>query len=254
MGVWHAGKAITTKLRDATLEFGDALLLYGPRKNLKLLAREPDFIVLTQAVQEPPLYPKAPAALVSALVFLGLAASGWMPVYVAALVGAALTVLFGCLRIEEAYAAVEWKAVVLIGGMLPLAVALEESGAAAMLAGKLMHAINGASPVLVIASLFVVTALAACVIPSAVLVVLVAPIALSTAAESNLSPHAAMMTVALAAASGFNSPVSHPSNVLIMGPGGYRFVHFLKVGVPLTLIVLLVVLLVLPWVWPLKLQ
>ncbi len=119
------------------------------------------------------------------------------------------------------------------------------------MAGKLIGAIQGASPVFILASLFVMTAAAACVMPSAALVVLLAPIALKTAAECNLSPHAAMMTVALAAASAFNSPVSHPSNVLIMGPGGYRFADFFKVGPPLTLVVLAVVLLVLPWLWPL---
>jgi di/tricarboxylate transporter len=252
MGVWHEGKAMTTKLRDAALQFGDAVLLYGPREKLKLLAEEPDFIVLTQALQEPPAYAKAPLAVVSALVFLGLAASGWMPVYVAALTASALMVLFGCLRLDEAYDAVEWKAVILIGGMLPLAAALEQTGAATMLAGKLIGAIQGASPLLILASLFIMTSLSACVMPSAALVVLLAPIALKTAAEFHLSPQAAMMTVALAAASSFNSPVSHPSNVLIMGPGGYRFVDFLKVGLPLTLVVLAVVLLVLPWLWPLS--
>lgn len=251
MGVWHAGKAVTTKLRDATLQFGDALLLYGPREKLKLLAREPDFIVLTQAVQEPPVTAKAPLALLAVAVFLVLAATGWMPVYVAALTAAAFMVLSGCLRLDEAYAAVEWKALILIGGMLPLAAALEQTGTAAWLAGKLMASIQGANPVLILASLFVGTALAAGVMPSAALVVLVAPIALKTAAESGLSPHAAMMTVALAAASSFNSPVSHPSNVLIMGPGGYRFGDFVKVGLPLTLVVLTVALLVLPWLWPL---
>jgi di/tricarboxylate transporter len=95
------------------------------------------------------------------------------------------------------------------------------------------------------------TSLAACVMPSAALVVLLAPIALKTAAECGLSPHAAMMTVAIAASSSFNSPVSHPSNVLIMGPGGYRFIDFLKVGLPLTLLVMAVVLLVLSLLWPL---
>ncbi|MBE7504253.1 MAG: SLC13 family permease [Verrucomicrobiales bacterium] len=251
MGVWHAGKANIMKLRDATLQFGDALLLYGPREKLKLLAQDPDFIVLTQAMQESPVRAKAPLAVLAVLVFLGLSASSWMPVYVAALTAAALMVLGGCLRLEDAYAAVEWPAVILIGGMLPLAAALDHTGAAAWMAGTLIGSLQGASPVLILASLFIITALAACVIPSAAVVVLLAPIAFETAAKCNLPPHAAMMTVALAAASAFNSPVSHPSNVLIMGPGGYRFVDFLKVGPLLTLLVLTVVLVVLPWVWPL---
>ncbi len=251
MGVWQAGQAVTTKLRDAKLHFGDALLLYGPREKLKLLAGEPDFIVLTQEVQEPPNYAKAPLAVFSVLVFLCMAASGWTPVYVAALTASALMVLFGCLRLDDAYNAVEWKAMILIGGMLPLATALDQTGAATLLAGKLINLIHDANPRVILASLFAVTSLAACVMPSAALVVLLAPIALKTAAECGVSPHAAMMAVAIAAASSFNSPVSHPSNVLIMGPGGYRFVDFIKVGLPLTLLVLAIVLLVLPWLWPL---
>ena len=251
MGVWHAGEAVTTRLRDVKLQLGDAVLLYGLREKLKLLAREPDFIVLTQAVQEPPLQAKAPLALLAVLAFLGLTASGVLPVYLAVLVAAVFMVLGGCLRLDEAYTAIEWKAVILVAGMLPLAAALDQSGAAAMLAGKLMDAMRGAGPSLVLAILFVATALAAGVMPSAALVVLMAPITLETAAGIGISPHAAMMTVALAASSAFNSPVSNPSNVLIMGPGGYRFIDFLKVGPPLTLVVLLVVLLVLPWFWPL---
>lgn len=172
-------------------------------------------------------------------------------VLLAVLVAAVVMVLGGCLRLDEAYAAIEWRAVVLIGGMLPLAAALDQTGAATLLAGKLMTAMQGASPRVILAVLFGVTALAAGVMPSAALVVLMAPITLETAAGSGLSPHAAMMTVALAASSAFNSPVSNPANVLIMGPGGYRFVDFLKAGPPLTLLVLAVVLLVLPWVWPL---
>lgn len=251
LGVWRAGKAQTTRLRDLALAFGDALLLYGPHAKLKLLAREPDFIVLTQAVQEPPLTAKAPAALASMAVFLLLAATGWMPVYVAALLGGALMVLLGCLRLDEAYGAVEWRAVVLIAGMLPLATALEHTGAARLIAGGFLKLIEGAGAPGIVAGLFLATSLGACAIPGAAMVVLMAPIALKTAAQSGVSPHAAMMAVALAAAGSFNSPVSHPSNVLIMGPGGYRFVDFFKVGIPLTLIVLAVVLLVLPRFWPL---
>jgi di/tricarboxylate transporter len=251
MGVWQGGKAITSKLVDAKLHFGDALLLYGPRDKLKRLAEEPDFIVLTQEMQEPAVYEKAPMSVLSVLVFLALAASGWTPVYVAALAAATLMILLGCLRLDEAYDAIEWKAVILIGGMLPLASALDESGAASLVAGNLIHVIHDANPLLILASLFLMTSLAACVMPSAALVVLLAPIALKTAAECGLSPHAAMMTVAIAASSSFNSPVSHPSNVLIMGPGGYRFIDFLKVGLPLTLLVMAVVLLVLSLLWPL---
>lgn len=250
MGLWHAGQAVTAKLGEVRLRLGDALLLYGPREKLRQLARDPDFIVLTQALQEPPAYSRAPRAVLAVLVFLALAASGWVPVHLAALTAAAMMVLGGCVAPDEAYGAVEWRAVILIAGMLPLATALEQTGAAALLAGQVLGTVQGAGPSLILASLFLLTALGACVIPGAALVVLLGPIALRTAAECGLSPQAVMMTVAFAASGSFNSPVSHPANVLIMGPGGYRFRDFLKLGIPLTLGLLAVVLLIVPRLWP----
>jgi len=252
LGLWRGGKAVTTRLRDVALGFGDALLLYGPREKLKLLGRDSDFIVLTEAVQEPPQYPKAPWALVALVAFLGLAALGWAPVYLAAAFGAVLMVLFGCLRLEEAYGAIDWKAVVLIAGMLPMAAALEDTGAARLAAESLVGWLGQYGPLAIVAGLFAFTALGTCVIPGTALVVLLAPIALKAAAHAGLSPHAALMAVALAAAGSFNSPLAHPSNVIIMGPAGYRFVDFLKVGIPMTLLVLAVVLWLLPIFWPLE--
>ncbi|MDA1275965.1 MAG: SLC13 family permease, partial [Verrucomicrobia bacterium] len=172
--------------------------------------------------------------------------------YIAALCGALLMVLTGCLRMDEAYASIEWKSLILISGMLPLATAMQETGAAAFLAQHSVAIFGGLGPLANIAGIFILTSLGTCVIPSAALVVLLAPIVLSSAVAAGLSPHAAMMAMALAAAGSFNSPISHPSNIMIMGPGGYRFVDFFKVGIPMTLVVLLVTLLLLPWLWPLQ--
>jgi di/tricarboxylate transporter len=103
-----------------------------------------------------------------------------------------------------------------------------------------------------LAGVFVLTALGTCVVPGAALVLLLSPIVLQSAAESGLSPHALMIAMALPASASFLSPISHPSNLLIMGPGGYRFTDFLKVGLPMTVLLFAVVMLVLPWLWPLK--
>lgn len=252
LGIWRAGKALTHRLQDLPLQFGDALLLYGPRSRHPLLGGEADFIVLSQAAQKVPLRTRAPMAVAAVLMFLILSATGWLAVPLAALTAAALMVLGGCLRVDDAYASVDWKAVVLIGGMLPLATALERSGAAAALSAAGIGWVRDADPWLVVAGLFLLTSAGSMFIPGTALVVLMAPLALETAAGAGLSPHAVMMAVALAASAGFSSPVSHPGNVLIMGPGGYRFLDFPKVGLPLTLVVLATVLLVLPVLWPLR--
>jgi di/tricarboxylate transporter len=151
---------------------------------------------------------------------------------------------------EEAYRAIEWKVVFLIASMLPLGVAIENTGAAQIGAGALISAVGDLGPRWVVAALFVVTVIGTQVIPTAALVVLMAPVALSAASSLGISPHLLMMTVAIAASASFASPLSHPAHLLVMGPGGYRFTDYVKVGVPLTIIALLVSVGLLPMLWP----
>jgi len=251
LAIWREGRAYRSNLRDMALRFGDALLLYGLREKLKVLGSEPDFLVLTEAVQEVPRLSKAPlAALVMGSVLLPVVL-GWLPISIAAVVGATLMVLTGCLTMEEAYRFVEWQAVFLIAGMLPLGIAMQKSGAAHFLAEGMISTIGELGPLAVMAGLSILTALAAQIIPTAAVAVLMSPIALNTALDLGLSPYALMMAVALSASASFMSPVAHPANLLIMGPGGYRFTDYTKVGLPLTLVALMVVMLVLPLVWPL---
>jgi len=176
---------------------------------------------------------------------------GWVPIYIAAVVGAALMVLFGCLSMNEAYRQIEWKAVFLIAGLLPLGTALDQTGAARLIAEGVVTLVGPFGPRAVLFGLVVLTFLATCFVPTAALVVLMAPIVLSTSTNMGLSPYALMMAVAMAASASFMTPISHPANILVMGPGGYRFMDYLKVGGLLTLVVLLVIVFILPVFWPL---
>jgi di/tricarboxylate transporter len=251
LAIWRRGEAYRSDLRDMALRFGDAILVYGPRDKLRLLSGEPDFLVLTEGGQETLRLNKAPLSLsIMALILLPVLL-GWLPISIAAVVGATLMVLTRCLTMEEAYRYIEWPAVFLIAGMLPLGIALEQTGAALFLAERVIAVVGGLGPRAVIAGIFILTSIATQIIPTAALVVLMAPIALNTAADLGMSPLALMMTVAMAASASFSSPVSHPANVLVMGPGGYRFVDYLKVGLPLTLVVLALVVLLVPVFWPL---
>lgn len=251
LAIWREGRAHRSDLRDMALRFGDALLLYGSRHKLKLLGSEPDFLVLTEEAQEEPLLEKAPLAAVIMGAVLLPVLLGWLPIAIAAVAGAVLMVLTGCLTMEEAYRFIDWPAVFLIAGMLPLGVAMERTSAAQFVADRVVGLVGGFGPLAVIAGLYLLATLATQVMPNPAVAVLLAPIALGTAGNMGISPYALMMVVALAASASFLSPVAHPANVLIMGPGGYRFSDYIKIGAPLTLVALLVTLLVLPVFWPL---
>jgi di/tricarboxylate transporter len=251
LAIWRKGTAYREDLRDMALQFGDALLLYGPWDKLNLLGREPDFLVLTEGAQEAPREEKAKLALTIMAAVLIPVIMDWVPIYIAVVIGAACMVLTRCLTMEEAYRYIEWKAVFLIAGMLPLGTALENTGAARILAEGVVGTLGPFGPYAVLFGLMAITFAATSIIPTAALVVLMVPIALKTAAGLGISPYALMMGIAMAASSSFTSPISHPANVLVMGPGGYRFIDYVKVGVPLTLVVLVVLMIVLPIFWPL---
>ena len=253
LAVMRGGHVYRHKLRNMPLRFGDALLLHGPRQKVHLLANEHDFILLTEGDQQVTRTKKAPlATLIMAGVVISVAA-GLLPISIAAVAGAAVMILSGILNMEEAYRSIQWQAVFLIAGMLPLGIALEKSGAASFLAQGVVDLLGPLGHMALLAGIFLLTMLASQAMPNPVVVVLVAPVALSAAVSLNISPHALMMLVAMAASSTFLSPVGHPANILIMAPGSYHFKDYFKVGFPLTLIILVVVLLILPIFWPLAL-
>ena len=250
LAIWRGGRAYRSNLRDMKLQFGDALLLYGPRARLRMLGTESDFIVLTEEAQEHPRQEKIPLALLVMAIVLVPAIFGWLPIAITAIIGVALMILTGCLTMEEAYRSISWKAVFLIAGMLPLGIAMERTGAAQFLANGMIGTIGDLGPVAIMAGFFILSVLASQFMPNPAVAVLLAPIALRTASDLGISPYTLMMTVAVSASAAFLSPVGHAANVLVMGPGGYRFSDYLKVGIPLTLVVLVVVLLAMPIIWP----
>ena len=249
LAIQREGRSIRSNLRDTALRFGDALLLFGPREKQVLLGAEPDFLVLTQAAQRVPRTGKAPLAAAIMVATLVPVIAGWLPIAIAGVVGSTVLVLTGCLTMDEAYRSVSWRSIFLIAAMLPMGIALQTTGAAAFLAESGLAVLSPFGVWGVIVGLYLVTSIATMIIPTAALVVIMAPIAITSSTQIGLSPYAAMMAIAIAASASFTSPISHPANVLVMGPGGYRFVDYVKVGVPLTIVVMIVALIVLPFVW-----
>jgi di/tricarboxylate transporter len=251
LAILRDGRPRRTGLVDLPLRFGDTLLVQGTRQSARMLQREPDFVVLTGGGEEGIMRPgKAPLAAALLLVMLVPVVAGWLPIAAAALLAGVLMVLSGCLTMDEAYQAIEWQAVFLVAGTLPLGIAMEKTGTAQFLSRLMVDAVGSLGPTGLLVGFYVLTNLLTQFMSNAASTVLIAPIAISAAQQIGADPRSLLIAVAIAASAGFLTPVAHQSNVLVMNPGGYRFGDFLKVGLPLSLVVLLVLLLVLPLVWP----
>ncbi len=249
--LWRDGESRRSGLGNVQLESGDALLIVGPKRRLALLNDDEDLIVLTPVQAKPVDSSKAPLAGAFMLAMVAVAMLGWLPISVAALVAATAMVLTRCLTMDQAYAAIEWRTIFVIAGMIPLGLAMQQTGAASWLAGGVLDVLGPFGPWPVIAGLYAVTTLGTLMIPAAALVLIMAPLALSLALELGVSPAAPLMAVAVAVCASLSSPVSHPANILVMGPGGYTFADYLRLGLPLQLVVFAVAALLMPFVWPL---
>lgn len=253
MGLRRRGRCIQDMLHEK-LRMGDTLLVAGTWKSIRLLHTQAhDFLVLSlpaEIDEAAPAARRAPLALLALGITVGLMVSGAVPNVVAALIGCLLLGAFRCLDMESAYRAIHWQSLILIVGMLPFALALQKTGGIELLVGSLLELTGTASPRLVLGALFAMTALVGLFISNTATAVLMAPIGIGVAQQLGTSPYPFAMTIALAASAAFMTPVSSPVNTLVLGPGQYRFGDFVKIGVPFTLIVMVVCILVLPLLFP----
>jgi di/tricarboxylate transporter len=236
------------------LQIGDTLLVVGPWKEIRRSQRgRRDFLLLNQPEDVEELSPaadRAPHALLSLGVMVALMAGGVLPHVHAALLGCLMMLGFRCIDMDSAYRAIHWQSIVLIVGMLPFSIALQKTGGITLAAEGLIGLVGEAGPHALLASLFAATALAGLFISNTATAVLMAPVAIATARELELSPYPFAMIVALAASAAFMTPVSSPVNTLVLGPGRYRFGDFVRVGVPFTLLTMVVSVVLVPWLLP----
>lgn len=249
VALWREGRAYRTDVGDFTLAAGDALLVVGPAVRFRQLADEPGFIVLDQPQQEVHTSQKAPIAVAITAVALLLSALRIVSTPEAMLAGAALLVLTGCLNMEESYRAIEWRVVVLIAGMLPIGTALVSTGLSERIGGLLTNGLLAQGPLALIAGLFVLTVALTQFVGGQVSALILGPIAVSAAVQLGVNPHAVAVAVAIGCSTAFITPIAHPVNILMMGPGGYTFGDFLRIGALMTAItfVLLMAGMVLFW-------
>jgi di/tricarboxylate transporter len=250
LAIWHGDRPYRTGLQDLPLQYGDAFLCYGTREGFELLAKERDFIVLRQDVQEKPRLKKAPVAGIIMLAVVALVIAGLLPISIAAIAGAVVMVLTRCLTMEEAHKSIDWKAIFLIAAMMPLGFAMRDSGAAQFLADIVVKIAGPFGNLAILGGLMALTLLINPFMPAVVNAVIMTPIGLATAASLGVSPYPFVMGIAYMVAACFMTPVSHPANLLVMSPGGYRFTDYLKNGIPIALLAFIVSLGLLPLVFP----
>jgi di/tricarboxylate transporter len=253
VGLRHGRTAEVRDLAEETLDIGDTLLVAGPWPAIRALGSGPDGLILlnlpAESEEVAPAAARAPFALACLLLTVAMMATGIVPNVHAALIGCLLMGLTGCIDLRSAYRSIHWPSLVLIVGMLPFSLALQRTGGVDLAADLLLEAVGEAGPRVVLGAIFAVTAIFGMFISNTAIAVLMAPVALAVAQHLGLSPYPFAMTVALAASAAFMTPVSSPVNALVVGPGGYRFVDFVKVGTPLALLSLLVVVVLVPWVF-----
>lgn len=254
IGLRRNQKALDGLLVDEELKAGDILLVAGNWKHIHLLQDySRDFLVLTLPAEKDSVAPaveKAPHALFSLAVMVVLMVTGAVPTVMAVLIGALLMGFFRCVDMDSAYKCIHWPSIILIVGMIPFATALQKTGGIDLAVNGLMGIFGDSSPHVILAVLFATTAGIGLFISNTATAVLMAPVAIAIAQAMDASPAPFAMIVALAASAAFMTPVSSPVNTLVLGPGQYRFSDFVRIGVPFTVLVMLVSVLLVPVLFP----
>jgi len=240
---------------DEKMHYGDAMLVYGKAKDIELLAQDKnDLVVISQDASVPETaFDPIRAVLASAVLFamVVMLVVEWIPAVMTVLIAGLLMILTGSVKsTEQAYRAVNWQIVILIACMLPMATALENTGGVAFIADSITSALGGAGPFVVMAGLYVTTSIFGVFISNTATAVLFLPVAILSAQHVGVSPLPFVMAVTYAASMSFATPVSTPPNAMVMVAGKYRFLDYMKVGVPLQIIVGVVILSLLPIVFP----
>jgi len=250
LAIQRRGKILRHRLRDIRLDANDTLLLKVGKKDVSRLIKASGVIVTNELTS---LYLRKDRAVIALLVFLAvlaLAAFRIVPILVAALIGAIGMVLGRCISVEEAYQAIDWKVVFLLGGIIPLGLALEQSGAAQWFAGSILSPFADFGPLMVLAVLYLFTAILTAFMSNNAAAVVLAPIAFSLAASLNVDPRPYLVAITFAASTSFATPIGYQTNTMVYAPGGYQFTDYTRLGGPLNLIFWGLAVLLIPMIWP----
>ena len=246
------GETIRERIGDIRLEAGDTLLVQGERAAVERLLEDPDFLALQELEVPPVRRHRAPLALATVALVVALAAFEVMPILVSAITGCLVMILFGCIRIQEAYESIDWFVIFLLAGVIPLGVAMENTGTAAFIADAILRVSADLGPVALISVFYLMSTIFASIMSHNAAVILLVPIGIASAHELGVNSLPILMSITFAASSALSTPFGYHTNLMVYGPGGYRFADYLKVGLPLNILLWLLASLLIPILWPLR--
>jgi di/tricarboxylate transporter len=246
----------TVDLKDEKLAVGDALLVRGRWLDIELLKNERRNFVVVGSPEEMvrqvvELSPQAVVSVISLIGMIALMVTGLVPPVIAALSAAVFMIIGGCLTMPQAYRTISWNSVVLIAAMIPMSVALQVTGGADYVANGLVSTLGAAGPMALMAGVFLVTTALSQVISNSATTILMAPIVLQVGLDMGVSVRPLLMIVAVSASTAFLTPIGTTTNLMVTTPGDYSFTDFVRVGLPLVILFLLLSLIIVPLIWPL---
>ena len=242
--------SIRQPLDQVPLAVGDVLLLDAPESALDLMRADPGLVVMGEREQTRTSIRRSLLALGILTAVVAVAGAGLMSIVAAAIIGCCMLLLLRVLKPEEAYAAIDWRVVLLLAGVLPLGIALQNSGAAALIADFSIGMVGGLGPVATLAVIYVMTSLLTEIMSNNASAALVVPIAIATAESLGLDSKPFLVAVAFSASTSFATPISYQTNTMVYAAGGYRFRDFVKVGLPLNLIFIVMAIVLIPRHFP----
>lgn len=250
LAVHRRGEILRDRIQTLPLAVGDLVLLALPARELPALRRDSALVVVSEREAGQVDWPKAMTSVGILAAVILAAGLGWLPIVAAALLGCIALVLLGCLTPDEAYEAIDWRVIVLLAGVFPLGIAIQTSGLADWLVTHTLAPLGSVAPLLALGALYLCTALLTEVMSNNAAAVLLTPIALGTAATLGVDAKPFLIAVMFAASTAFATPVGYQTNTMVYGAGGYRFTDFLKIGLPLNLLFLLLAILAIPRYFP----
>ncbi len=252
-GTEVASSTVKGDVRGIALQAGDTMLLQGTWKALDVRLDDPDVLVVSSPElvrrQAVPMGPGAKQAVAILLAMVLMLATGIVPPAVAGLLAAGAIILSGIMTVEQSYRAIGWTTVILVGAMMPLSTAMVETGAAQLMAEHLVGFVGDAGPFALLAGLFVLTAIMGQLISNTATALIIIPIGVAAATSMGISPRPVLMSTAVAAAAAFLTPIATPTNLMVMGPGGYAFSDYWKLGLPLLIWFFVVSVFIVPLIW-----
>ena len=250
LAIQRRGKILRDRLVDINFDDGDTLLLQCDRESVQRIMRSTDLIVTNELTDLHLRKNRAVTALTIFISIILLVVFNILPILVAAIIGAVAMVLGRCITIEEAYKAIDWKVIFLLGGIIPLGLAMQQTGTAQWLANSILKPLIQLGPVAMLAFLYLITAMLTEVMSNNASAILLVPIALSVAEIMGVSARPFLIAITFAASTSFATPIGYQTNTMIYAPGGYQFSDYARIGVPLNIIFWITTVLLAPIIWP----